>query len=89
MKTQQTTKSPKKTKKKTKKYYFTKEHEDAVIKYCKTNCVRVRTELYVKYLEPALFGIGDLFEKNILLLDHVGGEVTPLAILCDELVFKS
>ena len=57
MKTQQTagpTKSPKKTKKKTtKKYYFTKEHEDAVVKYCKTNCVRVRTELYIKFLEPA------------------------------------
>ena len=46
--------SPKKTKKKvTKKYYFTKEHEDAVVKYCKTNCVRIRTDLYVKYLEPA------------------------------------
>ena len=56
MKTQQTTKSPKKTKTKkkaTKKYYFTKEHEDAVVKYCKTNCVRIRTELYIQYLEPA------------------------------------
>ncbi len=49
----QTTKSQKKTKKKTKKYYFTKEHEEAVVKYCKTTCIRTRTDLYVKYLEPA------------------------------------
>jgi len=38
---------------KPKKYYFTKEHEDAVVKYCKTTCVRIRTELYIQYLEPA------------------------------------
>ena len=57
MKTQTTTpKTNKKTTKKAakpKKYYFTKEHEDAVVKYCKTNCVRIRTELYIQYLEPA------------------------------------
>jgi len=38
---------------KAKKYYFTKEHEDAVVQYCQTKCVRVRTDLYIKYLEPA------------------------------------
>jgi len=45
-----TTKKPKKS---TKRYYFTKEHEDAVVKYCTTDCVRIRTDLYIKYLEPA------------------------------------
>ena len=35
------------------KYYFTQEHEDAVVAYCNTECVKIRTDLYVKYLEPA------------------------------------
>jgi hypothetical protein len=35
------------------KYYFTQEHEDAVVAYCSTECVKIRTDLYVKYLEPA------------------------------------
>ena len=40
-------------KKKRKKYYFTQEHEDAIIKYSNTNCTRERTELYVKWIQPA------------------------------------
>ena len=40
-------------KKKRKNYYFTQEHEDAIIKYSNTNCSRVRTELYVKWIQPA------------------------------------
>ncbi len=35
------------------KYYFTQEHEDAVVAYCNTECVKIRTDLYIKYLEPA------------------------------------
>ena len=35
------------------KHYFTQVHEDAVVRYCQTTCVRERTDLYVKYLEPA------------------------------------
>ena len=34
-------------------HYFTHEHEDAIIKYAQTNCIRVRTELYVKWIQPA------------------------------------
>jgi hypothetical protein len=45
-------KKPKKKQYK-KKLYFTKEHEDAVVRYCQTTCVRIRTELYINYLEPA------------------------------------
>jgi len=33
--------------------YFTKDHEDAIIKYCSTMDKRERTELYVNYIEPA------------------------------------
>ena len=39
--------------KKKKNYYFTKVHEDAIVQYTKTTCIRERTELYVKYIEPA------------------------------------
>jgi hypothetical protein len=40
-------------KRKKKNYYFTQEHEDAIVKYTQTNCIRERTELYVKWIQPA------------------------------------
>ena len=40
-------------KKSNKNYYFTSEHEQAIIKYSNTNCIRERTELYVKWIQPA------------------------------------
>ena len=43
----------KKRKKRTKRLYFTQVHEDAILEYVKTESVKVRTELYVKYLGPA------------------------------------
>ena len=36
-----------------KNHYFTQEHEDAIVRYTQTNCMRERTELYVKWIEPA------------------------------------
>jgi len=39
--------------KNTKRYYFTLEHEQAVIKYAITEDLEVRTELYIKYIQPA------------------------------------
>ena len=42
-----------KSKKKNKNYYFTSDHEDAIIQYTRTNCIRERTELYVKWIQPA------------------------------------
>tara|TARA_B100001123_G_scaffold434907_1_gene562354 strand:+ start:21767 stop:22465 length:699 start_codon:yes stop_codon:yes gene_type:complete len=45
--------SKKPRKRKNKNYYFTKEHEDAIIRYIQTNCIRERTELYVKWIQPA------------------------------------
>jgi hypothetical protein len=33
--------------------YFTQDHEDAIIKYSKTNCNKVRTHLYVTLIQPA------------------------------------
>ena len=37
----------------TKNHYFTHEHEEAIIRYAQTKCVRERTELYIKWIEPA------------------------------------
>ena len=33
--------------------YFTQEHEDAIIRYANTNCNKVRTDLYVRLIQPA------------------------------------
>ena len=42
---------PKKRRKKN--HYFTKDHENAIIQYVRTNCVRERTDLYVNWIGPA------------------------------------
>ena len=38
---------------KNKNYYFTQEHEDAIVEYTNTNSMRVRTDLYVSLIGPA------------------------------------
>ena len=43
----------KKSAKKRKNHYFTQVHEDAIVRYAITNCIKERTELYVNYIEPA------------------------------------
>ena len=47
-----TTKTPKKRTRR-KNHYFTSDHEEAIIRYARTNCQRERTELYVEYIQPA------------------------------------
>ena len=49
----QTTPPKKKRRSRKKNHYFTKDHEDAIIRYCQTNSTRERTDLYVKWIEPA------------------------------------
>ncbi len=36
-----------------KNHYFTQEHEDAIVRYSATNCIRERTELYKNWIQPA------------------------------------
>jgi len=43
----------KKRKKRQKRLYFTQVHEDAIIEYVATDCIKRRTDLYVKYIGPA------------------------------------
>jgi len=33
--------------------YFTEEHEKAIIDYCSSNCNKLRTRLYVRWIQPA------------------------------------
>jgi len=44
-----------KTKRRKKKsnHYFTKDHENAILEYCETDCARRKTEIYVTMLQPA------------------------------------
>ena len=43
----------KQRKKDTKRYYFTKDHENAIVKYASTDDLQVKTELYIEFIEPA------------------------------------
>jgi hypothetical protein len=47
-------KSTKKRQKSTKNYYFTKVHEEAIVKYARTNDRELRSKLYIEYIQPAL-----------------------------------
>ena len=42
-----------KRKKKGKNYYFTIDHENAIIQYSNTDCIKERTRLYVDFIQPA------------------------------------
>lgn len=39
--------------KKKSNYYFTQDHEDAIIKYALSNDKAIRTKLYIEYIQPA------------------------------------
>lgn len=48
-----TKKTPTPRKRRKKNHYFTKDHENAIVQYTKTTCIKERTELYVKWIQPA------------------------------------
>ena len=43
-------------------HYFTKDHENAIIDYCSTDCNKKKTEIYVKMLQPAF---GEMVDKIV------------------------
>lgn len=53
MNQQSQTKTPRKRGRRSGRQYFTAEHEKAIVHYANTKNVRVRTDLYVKLIEPA------------------------------------
>ena len=36
-----------------KKHYFTQDHEDAIVKYANSECIKERTQLYIDLIQPA------------------------------------
>ena len=36
-----------------KNHYFTQEHEDAIVRYSQTRCQKERTDLYIRWIQPA------------------------------------
>lgn len=44
---------PRRKRSKKSNHYFTKEHENAIIEYCSTDCNKKKTEIYVTLLQPA------------------------------------
>jgi len=48
-----------KKKKRNKNYYFTKIHEEAVVKYASTDDLKIRTDLYIELIEPAFSELVD------------------------------
>ena len=52
----------KKNKKSNKKYYFTEETEKAILGYCATEDLSIRTQLYIEQIQPAF---NDLVDKIV------------------------
>ena len=44
---------PRKRRKRTKNNYFTKVHEEAIVEYALSSCIKQRTKLYVSLIQPA------------------------------------
>jgi hypothetical protein len=40
-------------KRRKKNHYFTQDHENAIVRYSRTQCFKERTDLYVKWIQPA------------------------------------
>lgn len=52
MKTKKPRKRRARSKKKSSNRYFTKVHEDAIVRYCQTDCIAEKSKLYIQYIAP-------------------------------------
>jgi DNA-directed RNA polymerase specialized sigma subunit len=66
-------------KKKSKRYYFTKVHEEAIVKYAMSNDKKERTELYIEYIQPAF---NELVDK--IVFTYKFSTLPNIDILRDE-----
>ena len=66
-------------KKKNKRYYFTKVHEEAIVKYCTSIDRKERTELYVEYIGPAF---NEMVDK--IIFTYKFSSLPNIDILLDE-----
>jgi len=67
-------KKPQPVKRRKKNHYFTKEHENAIVQYAKTNCIKERTDLYVNWIQPAFNEMVDkiVFTYKFTDLPNIG-----------------
>ena len=68
-----------KRKRKKKNHYFTKDHENAIIRYSQVTCIRERSELYEKWIQPAFDEMVDKIVftykfTNLPNIDHLRDE---------------
>jgi hypothetical protein len=49
-----------KRKRKKKNHYFTKDHENAIVRYSQITCQRERTELYIQWIQPAFTNLPNI-----------------------------
>ena len=66
-------------KKKSKRYYFTQVHEDAIVQYCISNDRKVRTQLYIEFIQPAF---NELVDK--IVFTYKFSTLPNIDILRDE-----
>jgi hypothetical protein len=61
-------------KRRKKNHYFTKDHENAIIRYSNTECIRERTDLYVNWIGPAFNEMVDkiVFTYKFTNLSNIG-----------------
>ena len=78
---------PRKRRKRTKRHYFTQVHEDAIVKYSKSEDLKERTELYVQFIQPAF---NEMVDKIVYIesylpkepnTPYIGLDRTPIAPL--------
>ena len=55
---------PRRSRSKKSNHYFTKDHENAIIEYCSTDCNKKKTEIYVTMLQPAF---SEMVDKIVYL----------------------
>ena len=60
--------------KRSKRHYFTQVHEDAIVLYAKSDCIKERTQLYVDLIQPAFNEMVDkiIFTYKFTSLPNIG-----------------
>ena len=64
----------KKRRPRTKNLYFTKVHEEAIVQYAKSDCIKEKTKLYVTLIQPAFNQMVDkiVYTYRFTTLPNIG-----------------
>jgi hypothetical protein len=47
------------------KMYFTQDHENAILDYCRTEDLEIKTQLYIEFIQPAF---NEMVDKIVFYL---------------------